>query len=80
MKGGIVGFLIGKFVNLIGMLIVVGMIFVAVIGPSSTRSLGHTTAKVGADSANIVITDMIPTFFGGFSNDKPTQKAPAKKK
>ncbi len=67
MKGGLLSLLVLKAASWTMTLIVVAMVFVALIGPAKTRSLGHTTAEVGADAADIVVTDMIPTFFGGIS-------------
>lgn len=76
MKGGILAGITYKTISLVCTAIVLTMIATAMIGESRARSLGTTVSNVGGDATNIVIVDMIPTFF---ENAFPSDSAAAKK-
>lgn len=71
MKGGLLTGLTYKGLSLICTLIVLMMIATAILHKDQARSLGVTTAVVGGDASNIVLTDMIPTFFHHLAGNKP---------
>lgn len=58
-------FILFKVLKFVGGIIVAVAVIVAVMpNDNDARSLGVTGAKVGGTATDIVITDMIPAFFG----------------